>query len=68
MVLYWNKPYQFISLISLSLASSGYITEKGLIIFAGGVDSPPFYLKSTKRREGGLVGRKPFRLVKKRDG
>lgn len=57
MVLYWNKLYQFLSFINLSLASSGYIIEEGLLILAE-VDSTPFYLKSIERKECGLAGRK----------
>ena len=58
MVLYWNKLYQFLSFINLSLASSGYIIEEDLLLLAE-VDSPPFYLKSIERKECGLAGRKP---------
>lgn len=61
MVLYWNKLYQFLSFINLSLASGGYIIEKGQLIFAE-AGSPPFYLKNIQRKECGLVGREPSDL------
>lgn len=63
--LHQNKPYQFLSLINVGLASGGYIIEEGLMIFPGGVKYPLIYLKSTERREDELLGRKLLRLVRK---